>query len=132
MAKVAVIGLGNMGGPMAGNLVKQGHEVVGVDLVKANLEAAAKRGVTAAASAADAVRGAACVITMLPAGKDTIAVYENLRHPGGCCQGHRVRRLLARSMLPVRARHTSSPPRAACSRSTVPSPAASAARRRRR
>ena len=75
MAKIAFIGLGNMGAPMAGNLVKKGHEVRGVDLAKANLDAAVKRGVTAAASAAEAVRGVDFVITMLPAGKDTIAVY---------------------------------------------------------
>jgi 3-hydroxyisobutyrate dehydrogenase len=76
MAKIAVIGLGNMGGPMAGNLVKRGHAVAGYDLVGANLDTAVKRGVTAAASAAAAAKGADCVITMLPAGKDTIAVYE--------------------------------------------------------
>jgi 3-hydroxyisobutyrate dehydrogenase len=76
MAKVAVIGLGNMGAPMAGNLVKKGHDVSGFDLVKANLDGAAKRGVKAAASAAEAAKGADCVITMLPAGKDTVAVYE--------------------------------------------------------
>ena len=75
MAKIAFIGLGNMGAPMAGNLVKRGHEVRGVDLAKANLEGAAKRGVSAIASAAEAVKGADAVFTMLPAGKDTIAVY---------------------------------------------------------
>ena len=75
MAKIAFIGLGNMGGPMAGNLVKKGHEVRGVDLSKANLDAAAKRGVVAAADIAEAAKGADVVITMLPAGKDTISVY---------------------------------------------------------
>ena len=76
MAKIGFIGLGNMGTPMAGNLAKKGHQVRGFDLVKANLEAAAKRGVEAAGSAADAVQGADVVVTMLPAGKDTVAVYE--------------------------------------------------------
>ena len=76
MAKIAFIGLGNMGAPMAGNLVKKGHQVLGVDLSKANLDAAAKRGVTAVAAAAEAVKGCDAVITMLPAGKDTIAVYS--------------------------------------------------------
>ncbi len=76
MARIGFIGLGNMGTPMAGNLVKKGHEVHGCDLVKANLEAAAARGVKTAASAAEAVKGADVVVTMLPAGKDTIAVYE--------------------------------------------------------
>jgi len=75
MAKIAFIGLGNMGAPMAGNLVKKGHQVVGVDLAKANLDGAVKRGVQAATNAAEAVKGCDAVITMLPAGKDTIAVY---------------------------------------------------------
>jgi 3-hydroxyisobutyrate dehydrogenase len=48
MAKIAVIGLGNMGLPMAGNLVKNGHEVVGFDLVRENMGQAASRGVTRA------------------------------------------------------------------------------------
>jgi 3-hydroxyisobutyrate dehydrogenase len=76
MSKIGFIGLGNMGAPMAGNLVKRGYDVQGCDLLKANLDAAANRGVKPTASAAEAVRGAAVVITMLPAGKDTIAVYE--------------------------------------------------------
>ena len=54
MATIGFIGLGNMGLPMAGNLVKKGHEVKGFDLVAANLEKAAARGVKKAASAADA------------------------------------------------------------------------------
>ncbi len=88
MSKIAFIGLGNMGGPMAGNLVKKGHEVIGVDLVPANLDAATKRGVKAAKSAAEAVKGCDAVITMLPAGKDTIAVYSKTgileAAPKGC------------------------------------------------
>lgn len=76
MTKVAFIGLGNMGTPMAGNLVKAGYAVTGYDLVPANLERAVSRGVTAATSAEAAANGADIVITMLPAGKDTIAVYE--------------------------------------------------------
>jgi 3-hydroxyisobutyrate dehydrogenase len=75
MAKIGFIGLGNMGLPMAGNLVKTGHEVKGFDLVAANLEAARARGVSAAASAADAANGVEAVVTMLPAGKDTLAVW---------------------------------------------------------
>jgi 3-hydroxyisobutyrate dehydrogenase len=76
MATVAVIGLGNMGAPMAGNLVKKGHTVRGFDLVKANLDGAVKRGVAAAKSAADAVVGSDAVITMLPAGKHVVDVYQ--------------------------------------------------------
>jgi 3-hydroxyisobutyrate dehydrogenase len=76
MAKIAFIGLGNMGTPMAGNLVKAGYEVLGFDLVEANLDRAVERGVIATKSAGDAAQGADVVITMLPAGKDTLAVYE--------------------------------------------------------
>ncbi len=76
MAKIGFIGLGNMGVPMAGNLVKKGHEVKGFDLVAANLEKAAARGVKKAASAADAARSVDAVVTMLPAGKDTLAVWS--------------------------------------------------------
>ena len=75
MARIGFIGLGNMGLPMAGNLVKKGHEVKGFDLVAANLEKAAARGVEKAASAAEAAKGVAAVVTMLPAGKDTLAVW---------------------------------------------------------
>ena len=57
MAKIGFIGLGNMGTPMAGNLVKAGHTVSGFDLVPENLAGAAARGVTGAASAAEAVAG---------------------------------------------------------------------------
>ena len=60
--KIAFIGLGNMGGPMAANLVKAGHEVTGFDV------AARPEGLTMAASAAEAARGAEVVITMLPNG----------------------------------------------------------------
>src|SRR5258706_4476373 len=74
--KIAFIGLGNMGTPMAGNLVKAGLAVSGFDLVPANLDTATSRGVIAAASAAEAADSADVVITMLPAGKDTVAVYE--------------------------------------------------------
>jgi 3-hydroxyisobutyrate dehydrogenase len=75
MANLAFIGLGNMGAPMAANLVKAGHVVRGYDLVQANLDAAKARGVSIASSAAAAATGADAVITMLPSGKDTIAVY---------------------------------------------------------
>jgi len=75
MARIGFIGLGNMGVPMAGNLVKQGHAVKGFDLMAANLARAEARGVAKAASAADAATGVDAVITMLPAGKDTLAVW---------------------------------------------------------
>ena len=75
MASIGFIGLGNMGLPMAGNLVKKGHEVKGFDLAATNLEKAAARGVKKAATAADAARDVSVVVTMLPAGKDTLAVW---------------------------------------------------------
>jgi 3-hydroxyisobutyrate dehydrogenase len=75
MAKIGVIGLGNMGTPMAGNLVKKGHEVKGFDLVPANLEAAAGRGVTKAGSGTEAAKDVDIVVTMLPAGRHVLEVY---------------------------------------------------------
>jgi len=75
MSAIAFIGLGNMGGPMAANLVKAGHRVFGVDL-DANLsEAAAQSGVTPLASGADAVARADVVVSMLPAGKHVLSVW---------------------------------------------------------
>jgi 3-hydroxyisobutyrate dehydrogenase len=76
MATIAFIGLGNMGLPMAANLAKAGHMVNGFDLVGANMKAAEARGVRSAASAAEAVAASAIVVTMLPAGKHVLAVYE--------------------------------------------------------
>jgi 3-hydroxyisobutyrate dehydrogenase len=62
--KIGFIGLGNMGKPMALNLLKDGHEVIGFDTVPTNLE-----GITMATSAADAAIGVDFVITMLPNGE---------------------------------------------------------------
>ncbi|MFK0277296.1 3-hydroxyisobutyrate dehydrogenase [Ensifer sp. NPDC090286] len=78
MTKIAFIGLGNMGGPMAANLVKAGHAVAGFDLSEASRNAAAKTGVSVAGSIAHAVRGAECVITMLPAGAHVLYVWDEL------------------------------------------------------
>jgi 3-hydroxyisobutyrate dehydrogenase len=75
---VAVIGLGNMGGPMAANLLKAGHKVIGFDLAPASCEAAKADGVTIAASAIDAVKNADVVITMLPAGKHVLTVWNEI------------------------------------------------------
>ncbi len=80
MATIGFIGLGNMGAPMAANLVKAGHVVTGYDLSPAPLEALSKAGGKIAASAADAVRGASVIITMLPAGEHVRDVYL---HQGG-------------------------------------------------
>ena len=78
MTTIAFIGLGNMGGPMAANLVKAGHEVLGVDLVAELREAAANEGVKIAANATDAVAKADAVVTMLPAGKHVLAVWSEI------------------------------------------------------
>ncbi|MFF2040303.1 3-hydroxyisobutyrate dehydrogenase [Kitasatospora sp. NPDC058170] len=75
---VGFIGLGNMGGPMAANLVRAGHRVSGFDLAPEALRQAADAGVRPAASAADAVAGADLVVTMLPAGRHVLAAYADL------------------------------------------------------
>ncbi len=78
MSKIAFIGLGNMGGPMAANLVKAGHQVTGFDLVPASRDAAAADGVVIAGSAIEAVKEAEIVVTMLPAGKHVISVWSEI------------------------------------------------------
>jgi 3-hydroxyisobutyrate dehydrogenase len=78
MTTIAFIGLGNMGGPMAANLVKAGHSVNGFDLVEASREAAKTDGVAIAATAIDAVKDASVIVTMLPAGKHVLAVWNEV------------------------------------------------------
>jgi 3-hydroxyisobutyrate dehydrogenase len=78
MTTIAFIGLGNMGNPMAANLVKAGHAVLGFDLVPDNLKVAKDNEVTVMASAPEAVKDADVVITMLPAGKHVLSVYEDI------------------------------------------------------
>jgi 3-hydroxyisobutyrate dehydrogenase len=80
---IAFIGLGNMGGPMAANLVAAGHHVTGFDLVPAALEAAATHGVVIAATAAEAVATADVVITMLPSGRQVLEAYTGAGPGGG-------------------------------------------------
>jgi 3-hydroxyisobutyrate dehydrogenase len=77
MAKIAFIGLGHMGGGMAPNLAKAGHEVRAFDLVPEAVQHAAEGGCTPAASAAEAVRDADVVITMLPAARHVRAVFHD-------------------------------------------------------
>jgi 3-hydroxyisobutyrate dehydrogenase len=77
MASIAFIGLGNMGGGMAANLAKAGHEVRAFDLSEAALTKAEERGCTRAADAASAVADAEAVVTMLPAGKHVAEVYRS-------------------------------------------------------
>jgi len=75
MAQLAFIGLGNMGGPMALNLLKAGHQVRVFDLSAAALDAARAAGAIVAASPAAAVEGAEAVVSMLPASKHVEGVY---------------------------------------------------------
>jgi 3-hydroxyisobutyrate dehydrogenase len=76
MARIAFIGLGHMGGGMAPNLVKAGLEVRAFDLMQEAVEKAAAAGCSAARSAAEAVKDADVVITMLPAAHHVRTVYE--------------------------------------------------------
>jgi 3-hydroxyisobutyrate dehydrogenase len=78
MATVAFIGLGNMGGPMAANLVKAGHKLVAFDLVEASRNQARSDGAAIADSAVGSVKGADVVITMLPAGKHVLSVWGDV------------------------------------------------------
>ena len=75
MANIAFIGLGNMGGPMAANLVKGGHKVTAFDLVAASRDQAKSDGAAIGESAVATVKGADVVITMLPAGKHVLGVW---------------------------------------------------------
>lgn len=77
MSVIAFIGLGNMGGPMAANLVKAGHTVIGFDVVAAALDRAKADGVAIASDAASAVSGAGIVITMLPGGAHVLGAYRD-------------------------------------------------------
>src|SRR5262245_33401250 len=78
MANVAFIGLGNMGRPMAANLVKAGYNVTAFDLVPTLRDRAKADGVTLAESSVACVRGADVTITMLPAGRDVLSVWNEV------------------------------------------------------
>lgn len=77
MARIAFIGLGHMGGGMAPNLVKAGHEVLAFDLSEEALAHAVERGCVRATSTDEAVKGADAVITMLPAARHVLEVYRS-------------------------------------------------------
>jgi 3-hydroxyisobutyrate dehydrogenase len=79
MTKIAFIGLGNMGLPMAANLVRAGHEVSGFDFSAAALQRAREAGVVAAENGASAAKGVEVVITMLPMGKHLLDAYTGER-----------------------------------------------------
>src|SRR6184192_1534503 len=77
MARIAFIGLGHMGGGIAPNLAKAGHEVRAFDLSEEALAHAVEGGCTRAGSTEEAVKDAEAVITMLPAGKHVAEVFRN-------------------------------------------------------
>ena len=77
MVTIGFIGLGNMGAPMAANLVRAGHQVTGFDLVPRAMEGLATQGGHSVASAAEAAAAGDIVITMLPAGPQVHSVYLN-------------------------------------------------------
>jgi 3-hydroxyisobutyrate dehydrogenase len=76
--RIGFVGLGNMGGPMAANLVKAGHRLAGYDLSEAARERAAGQGIAVTGSAAEAVADAEVVVTMLPAGRHVLEAYREL------------------------------------------------------
>lgn len=75
MSRIAFIGLGNMGAPMAQNLLKAGHSLCVFDLVASAVKSLSDAGATAAASAVDAVKGADFVVSMLPASVHVESLY---------------------------------------------------------
>ena len=75
--KIAFIGLGNMGGGMAANLAKAGHQVRAFDLSEDACTAARGKGCETFTNVRDAVAGAEAVVTMLPNGEIVRAVYES-------------------------------------------------------
>jgi 3-hydroxyisobutyrate dehydrogenase len=78
MAHIGFIGLGNMGGPMAANLVKAGGHVSGFDVVPALRDAAGKDGVQIVGNARATVENADVVVTMLPAGEHVMSVWNDI------------------------------------------------------
>jgi len=78
LSQIAFIGLGNMGGPMAANLLRAGHHVIGFDLSAASLQAAAQDGIKTASDVKSAVEASDVVITMLPAGKHVLEVFQSV------------------------------------------------------
>jgi 3-hydroxyisobutyrate dehydrogenase len=78
MATIGFVGLGNMGTPMAANLVKSGSHVLGFDVVSASRDASAKDGVQIVAGARATVEAADIVITMLPGGEQVLSVWNDI------------------------------------------------------
>ncbi|KAF1022750.1 MAG: 3-hydroxyisobutyrate dehydrogenase [Paracidovorax wautersii] len=83
MTRIAFLGLGNMGAPMALNLHRAGHSVCAFDLTPAALDKARAEGLATAASALEATRGAEAVISMLPASRHVESLYLGDGQTGG-------------------------------------------------
>lgn len=83
MTTIAFLGLGNMGGPMAANLVKAGNDVRGFDPVPAAQDAARETGVTVCENPVEAVQGADAVVTMLPNGALVKSTYADVLPAAG-------------------------------------------------
>ena len=75
MSNIAFIGLGNMGGPMAANLMTAGHSLTVFDLSEVAMRALAEKGARCASSALEAIEGAEVILSMLPAGKHVAGLY---------------------------------------------------------
>jgi 3-hydroxyisobutyrate dehydrogenase len=80
--RIAFLGLGHMGEPMAVNLLKAGFDVVGFDVVPAAVAAATAAGLPCATTAAEAATGAAIVLTMFPSGAILLDAYRGVDTPG--------------------------------------------------
>jgi len=78
MANIGFIGLGNMGAPMAANLVKSSGQILGFDVVAASREASARDGVEIVGNARSTVENADIVITMLPGGEHVLSVWNDI------------------------------------------------------
>jgi 3-hydroxyisobutyrate dehydrogenase len=78
MANIGFIGLGNMGGPMAANLVKSGERVLGFDVAAESRRIASDNGVEVVATARSCVENADIVISMLPAGEHVLSVWQDI------------------------------------------------------
>ena len=75
MAKIGFIGLGNMGQPMAQNLIKAGHSVTGLDINKGQVDQLVSAGGRGSTTIKEAVAGAEIIVTMLPAGQHVTDIY---------------------------------------------------------
>jgi len=78
MPYIGFIGLGNMGAPMAANLIKSGEPILGFDVMPASRQAAAANGVQIVGNARACVENADVVITMLPAGEHVLSVWKDI------------------------------------------------------